>query len=142
MLTSKPRIIKASPKSDIAIVWIDIWNAQSSKNTKMLTNRCFIVGSHITTIYKASINLRVLQYKNCWKWGHSIFMCRIQDSKCVKCNGLHKSEHHQHFVWCCKLNFKISPLGLETKQETSYLHSFKCSNYKGDHQADSNLYSF
>jgi len=67
LLTSKPRIIKASSKSDIAIVWIDIWDAQNSKNTKMLINRCFIVESHITTIYRASINLRVLQYENCWK---------------------------------------------------------------------------
>jgi len=33
---SKPRVIKVSPKSDIAIVWIDIWDVQSGKNAKML----------------------------------------------------------------------------------------------------------
>jgi len=29
VLASKPRVIKVSPKSDIAIVWINIWDAQS-----------------------------------------------------------------------------------------------------------------
>jgi len=40
-LSSKPRIIKVSPKSDIAIVWIDIWDVQSGQNAKLLINRCF-----------------------------------------------------------------------------------------------------
>ena len=26
-LASKPRIIKASPKSDMAVVWVDIWDS-------------------------------------------------------------------------------------------------------------------
>jgi len=49
-LTSKPRVIKISPKSDMSIVWIDIWDIQSGSNAKMLINRCFNVGSYITTI--------------------------------------------------------------------------------------------
>ena len=65
LLTSKPRIIKASYKSDIVVVWIDIWNAQSDKNSKMLINRYFNIRSHITTICRANMNLRVSQYKNC-----------------------------------------------------------------------------
>ena len=40
-LASKPRVIKVSPKSDMALVWIDIWDVQSGKNVKMLINRCF-----------------------------------------------------------------------------------------------------
>jgi len=55
-LTSKLRVIKVSPKSDISIVWIDIWDVQSSKNTKMLINRCFNVGNFITTIREANMN--------------------------------------------------------------------------------------
>ena len=55
-LTSRPRIIKVSPKSDMAIVWIDIWDVQSSQNTKLLINRCFNVGNYITTIRGATIN--------------------------------------------------------------------------------------
>ena len=35
-LVSKPRVIKVSPKSDMAIVWLDTWDVQSSSNTKML----------------------------------------------------------------------------------------------------------
>ena len=37
-LASKLRVIKVSPKSDMALVWIDIWDVQSSKNAKMLIN--------------------------------------------------------------------------------------------------------
>jgi len=55
-LMSKPGIIKASPKSDIAVIWIDVWNTQSDKNRKMIINRCFNVRKHIATIYRASIN--------------------------------------------------------------------------------------
>jgi len=49
-LTSKPRIIKVSPKSDMAIVLIDIWDVQSGQNTKLLINRCFNIGNNIATI--------------------------------------------------------------------------------------------
>ena len=66
-LASKPRVIKVSPKSDMSIVWIDIWDVQSGKNTKMLINRYFNIGNFITTIRGANMNPRVSQCKNCWK---------------------------------------------------------------------------
>ena len=141
-LASKPRVIKVSPKSDMAIVWIDIWDVQSSHNTKMLINRYFNVGNYIATIRGANMNPGVPQCKNCWKWGHSTFSCRIQGEKCIKCNGPHKSEHHREFGWCCKSNAKLNPLRLETKKGEPCLHSFKCLNCKGDHQADSNICLF
>ena len=93
-LASKPRVIKVSPKSDMSIVWLDIWDIQSSVNAKMLINRCFNVGNYIVTIQGANMNPSVPQCKNCWKWKHATFSCRIQGAKCVKCNGPHKSEHH------------------------------------------------
>ena len=55
-LASKPRVIKVSSKSDMAIVWIDIWDVQSSTNMKMLINRCFNVGNYIVTIQGANMN--------------------------------------------------------------------------------------
>ena len=136
-LASKPRVIKVSPKSDMALVWIDIWDVQSGKNTKMLINRCFNVGNHIATIRGANMNPGVPLCKNCWKWGHATMSCRIQGSRCVKCNGPHKLEHHREFGWCCKANDKINPPRLETKKGEPCPHTFKCSNCKGDHQADS-----
>ena len=136
-LASKPRVIKVSPKSDMALVWIDIWDVQSGKNAKMLINRCFNVGNHIATIRGANMNPGVPLCKNCWKWGHATMSCRIQGSRCVKCNGPHKSEHHREFGWCCKANDKINPPRLETKKGEPCPHTFKCSNCKGDHQADS-----
>jgi len=52
-LASKPRVIKVSPK---AIVWIDIWDAQSGTKAKDLINRCFNVGRFIATIRGANAN--------------------------------------------------------------------------------------
>ena len=115
-LASKPRVIKVSPKLDIAIVWIDIWDVQSGANAKMLINRCFNVRNYIATIWGANMNPGVPQCKNCWKWGNSTFSCRIQGAKCIKCNSPHKSEHHHEFGWCCKANAKTNPPRLKTKK--------------------------
>jgi len=141
-LVSKPRVIKVSPKSDMTIVWIDIWDVQSGKNAKMLINRCFNVGNFIATIRGANMNPGAPQCKNCWKWGHATFSCRIQGAKCVKCNGLHKSDHHREFGWCYKANPKINPPRLETAKGMPCPHLFKCLNCHGNHQADSNLCPF
>jgi len=86
-LASKLRVIKVSLKSDMALVWIDIWDVQSGKNAKMLINRCFNVGNFIATIRGANMNPGVPLCKNCWKWGHATLSCRIQGARCVKCNG-------------------------------------------------------
>jgi len=64
-LVSKPRVIKVSPKSDMSIIWLDIWDVQSSSNAKMLINRCFNVGNYITTIRGANMNPSIPQCKNC-----------------------------------------------------------------------------
>ena len=96
-LASRPRVIKVSPKSDMSIIWIDIWDIQSGSNAKMLINRCFNVGWYIATIRSANMNPGIPQCKNCWKWGHVTFSCRIQGSKCIKCNGSHKSKNHCKF---------------------------------------------
>ena len=37
-LASKPRVIKVLPKSDMSIIWIDIWDVQSSSKAKCLIN--------------------------------------------------------------------------------------------------------
>jgi len=64
-LVSKPRVIKVSPKSDMSILWIDIWDVQSSSNAKMLINRCFNVRRYLATIQGANMNPGVPQCKNC-----------------------------------------------------------------------------
>ena len=126
----------------MAIVWIDIWDVQSGSNAKMLINRCFNVGKYIVTIQEANMNLGIPQCKNCWKWGHVTFLCRIQDAKCIKYNGPYKSENHHKFRWCCKVNKKMNPPRLEIKKGKPCPYSFKCSNCQRDHQADSNQYLF
>ena len=44
MLASKPHVIKASPKSDMAVVWVDIWDSQSGSLAKNIINCCFNIG--------------------------------------------------------------------------------------------------
>ena len=76
-LASKPRVIKVSPKLDMSIIWIDIWDVQSSNKVKGLINQCFNVSKYIATIRGTNINPGVPQCKNCWKWGYVTFSCRI-----------------------------------------------------------------
>ena len=39
ILVSKPRIIKVSPKLDMSIIWIDIWDTQNGSKAKTIINR-------------------------------------------------------------------------------------------------------
>ena len=94
-LASKPHIIKASPKSDKAVVWVDIWDSQSSSCTKNIINRRFNVGRFIATVRRTNMNPGVPQCKNCWKWGHSTLSCRSHISRCTKCYGAYDTEHHR-----------------------------------------------
>ena len=133
VLASKPHIIKVSPKSDMAIIWINIWDIQTGSNTKKIINCQFNIGSYIAIVYSANMNLGVPQCKNCWKWGYTAGVCCIQGAKYIRCNGPHLSEHHCYFAWCCKANDKINPPRLETKKGKPCPHSFKCLNCKGKH---------
>ena len=65
VLASRPHIINVFPKSDMAIIWVDIWDVQSRSKAKRPINRCFNVESYIATIRGANMNPGVLQYKNC-----------------------------------------------------------------------------
>jgi len=67
VLASKPQVIKVSLKSDMLIVWIDIWDVQSRSKAKSLINQCFNMGKYITTIREANMNSGIPQCKNCWK---------------------------------------------------------------------------
>jgi len=46
-LAAKPRVIKASPKSDMAIIWFDIWDSQNGSKAKLLINHSFNFGRYI-----------------------------------------------------------------------------------------------
>ena len=50
VLASKSRVIKMLSKSDISIIWINIWNIQSRVKAKGLINKYFNVRRYITTI--------------------------------------------------------------------------------------------
>ena len=145
MLASRPCIIKVSPKSDMAIIWINIWNVQNGNKVKKLINKYFNIGSYIATIRNVNMNPGRFQCKNCWKLSHMTFSCRSQGAKCVKYNGPYKSKYHWHFAWYCKANSKTNPPRLKTKQDELYSHSFRCLNCWGNwgnHQVDSNQYLF
>ena len=125
MLASSPCIIKASPKSDMAIIWIDIWDSQNGTKGKNLINRYFNIGKHIATICKTNMNPGIFQCKNCWKWGHTTFACHSHRSKCQKCNGPYKVKYHRDLAWCCKTNLKIDSPDSKLKLEN---HALTLSN--------------
>ena len=135
LLASKPRVIKASPKSDKAVVWVDIWDSQSGSCVKNIINRQFNIRWYIATVRKTNMNLRIPQCKNCWKWGHLTLSCRSHISRYAKCYGAHDTEHHWEKVWCCIENKKLNCVATNIGEPCS--HVFKYVNCKRDHQADS-----
>jgi len=139
---AKPRVIKASSKSDMAIIWFDIWDSQNGSKAKLLINYSFNFGRYIATIRATNMNPGVPQCHNCWKWGHSTFLCHTHGSKCQKCNSPHKLEHHRDLAWYCKANFKLNPPRLETAKGKPCPYTFKCINCKGEHMADDNKCPF
>ena len=126
----------------MVIVWLDIWDSQNGSKAKLLINHFFNYGCNIATIRGTNMNPSVLQCCNCWKWGHSTFSCWAYGSKCQKCSGSHKIEHHRKIAWCCKANPKTNLPRLKTKSDESCSHVFKCINCKGKHMADNNKCSF
>ena len=138
VLASKPYIIKASPKSDMAIIWVDIWNLQNDTKTELIINWCFNIRRVIAIICRTNMNPGVSQCRNCWKWGYLTLSCWSHMSRCAKCNEPHNSKHYRKKVWCCKENNKLSPPKLATKEGKPCSYVFKCVNCKGNHQADNN----
>ena len=59
-LATRPCIIKASPKSDMAIIWFDIWDTQNGSKAKLLINHSFNLGQHIATVRATNMNPGVL----------------------------------------------------------------------------------
>jgi len=76
---------------------------------KGLINKCFNIESYITTIRGTNMNLGIPQYKNCWKWGHLTFLCRIQEAKYIKYNGSYKSDTIANFCGVAKQMRKQTP---------------------------------
>ena len=81
------------------------------------------------------MNPGVPQCKNCWKWGYLTLSYQSHISRCTKYNGAYSTEHHREKVQCYKENKNINRVA--TKEEELYPYVLKCTNYKGDHQADS-----
>ena len=131
ILILKPWIIRVSSKSDMAMVWINIWDSQNGSKAKSIINQWFNIGQYITIVYGININPRVLQYKNCWKWSYSTLAYWAHRSRCVKCNGPHNTEHHRKIAWCCKENLKTNPPRFKMKKGEPCSHVFMCINCKG-----------
>jgi len=113
-LATKPRIIKASPKSDMAIIWFNIWNNQNGSTAKLLINHSFNLGQHIAMVRTTNMNPGVPQCYNCWKWDHSTFSCRAHGMQYQKCSSPPKLKHHRELAWCYKANPKLNPPQLKT----------------------------
>ena len=67
-LASMPCIMKASPSSDMSVIWIDIWDSQKRSKGKTLINHSFNFGCHTATVRGTAIYSGVAQCRNCWCW--------------------------------------------------------------------------
>ena len=67
-LASKPRVIKASPKSDKAVVWVDIWDSQNGSCAKNIINRRFNVERYIVTVHGTNMNPGIPQCYSLNEW--------------------------------------------------------------------------
>ena len=141
-LASMPHIMKASPSSDMSVIWIDIWDSQKGSKGKMLINRSFNFERHTATVQGTAMHSGVAQCGNCWRWGHPTHVCRAQGAKCQKCGGPHRVENHRLLAWCCKANPKSNPPREATAAGAPCPHTFKCLNCRGDHAADDNKCPF
>jgi len=94
-LLSCPRIIYTSKNSNMSVIWVNIWDSQNSTKAKTLINRSFNFGRYIVTVRDTSMNPGIPQCHNCWKWDHTTFACCAHGTKCQKCEGPHKLEHHR-----------------------------------------------
>ena len=59
VLASKLYVIKASPKSNMMVVWVDIWDSQSSSLAKNIINCCFNIGQFVVTICGTNMSLDI-----------------------------------------------------------------------------------
>ena len=59
ILALKPNIIKAFPKSDMAVIWDNIWDLQNRTTAKSIINQHFNVRQYIATICGMNMNFRV-----------------------------------------------------------------------------------
>jgi len=55
-LVSIPHIMKASPSSDMSVIWIDIWDSQKGSKGKILINHSFNFGYHTATVRRTAIH--------------------------------------------------------------------------------------
>ena len=74
VLALHPQIIKTSSKSDITVIWINIWDSQNNLKAKDLINKWFNIGCQIATI---RMNSDIPQCKNYWKWTYNICLLLI-----------------------------------------------------------------
>ena len=141
-LASMPCIMKASPSSDMSVIWIDIQDSQKGSKDKTLINRSFNFGRHTATVRGTAMHSGVAQYCNFWHWGHPTHACRAQGAKCQKYDGPHRVENHRLLAQYCKANTKSNPPREATAAGAPCPHTFKCLNCRSDYSADDNKCPF
>jgi len=67
VLASRSHIMKASPSSDMSVIWIDIWDSQKGSKGKTFINRSFNFGCHTATVQGTAMHPGIAQCRNCWR---------------------------------------------------------------------------
>ena len=95
ILASMLCIMKASPSSDMSVIWINIWNSQKGSKGKIFINHSFNIRCHNAIVIRTAIHPGISQYHNCWYREHYTHVCCAQGTKYQKCGGLHRVENHR-----------------------------------------------
>ncbi|KXN91782.1 Pol polyprotein, partial [Leucoagaricus sp. SymC.cos] len=75
-LASTPHVMKVSLHSDMAVIWIDIWDLQKSTQAKTLINCTLNFDYDVATILACNMHPDISQCQNCWQWGHITAKCQ------------------------------------------------------------------
>jgi hypothetical protein len=140
-LQTRPRIIRDSPASDTATVYLNIADSVSGARAKALIGRTVQFGRYVASFKAARANPGLPLCIRCWKWGHPTKACRAPQIKCSHCSGPHRSEHHRSLSGCCKggPDGKNPPA---TKEGEPCPHKPRCVNCRKDHAADDRRCNF
>jgi hypothetical protein len=136
VLQTPPRVVRDSPKSDTAMVYLNIADSISGARAWALLKQSVQFGRYIARFRAARANPGMALCSRCWHWGHPESACRAPQGRCPTCSGPHRKEHHRTLVGCCKGNPNANPPIPPMAEGLPCPHPIRCMNCHKAHAAD------
>jgi hypothetical protein len=136
VLQTPPRVVRDSPKSDTATVYLNVADSVSGARAKVLLRQSVQFGRYVAYFRTARANPGMALCNRCWRWGHPASACRAPQIKCPACMGPHRKDHHRTLAGCCKGNPGANPPVPPTLEGVPCPHPSRCPNCRKAHAAD------